>query len=119
MRLLGPDEPVQTALDAGYSYRMVVPRRAGITLLGDLAKFVPTGKQRIAEIEVVGGRPRVTVSFAKGEEGVVLTGVADRTPVAQASAGAATVRSYDAATGKFEVEVRPDRTGVHAVFTLR
>ncbi len=119
LRLLGPDEPVQTALDAGYSYRMVVPRRAGITLLGDLAKFVPTGKQRIAEIEVVGGRPRVTVSFAKGEEGVVLTGVADRTPVAQASAGAATVRSYDAATGKFEVEVRPDRTGVHAVFTLR
>jgi len=47
------DSPFQTSIGSdGYAYLMFVPETSEhIELLGDLGKFVPTGKQRISKIE--------------------------------------------------------------------
>ncbi|HEY3413036.1 MAG TPA: hypothetical protein VGM51_08260 [Armatimonadota bacterium] len=73
---------------------------SGIAFLGDLGKFVGTGKQRIESISEVPGSLTATVLFAEGEKSVTLHGYS---PIGlQSSAGPV---SWDAKGGHFTLDV--------------
>lgn len=89
---LGPD---------GYGYWLAAPvSKAGVALLGDLGKWVPTGKQRIASIVDGLAGLKVRIVGAAGEGPVTLEGYSAK-PV-RASSGS--VR-WDAKTKRFSVSV--------------
>ncbi|HVT11730.1 MAG TPA: hypothetical protein VHE55_05650 [Fimbriimonadaceae bacterium] len=106
-RFVDPDRKPAIAIgDSGYAYFMLAPvSKSGIVLLGDLGKFVPTGKLRIPAIDDRADGLQLTVAFAPGEGPVELEGVSPRSPRV---AGAELLR-YDAATGRFAVRVQPNR----------
>jgi len=107
-----PDDGLEAQIgNEGYAYLMVAPKTAsGIVFLGDLNKIVPTGRQRIASIEETKAGLKVTVAFAKGERAVMVQGIAPRQPTPVPSTGFTDVESFDPASHRFEILVRP---GVH------
>lgn len=61
--------------DSSYTYYEIAPvTSSGIALLGDEGKFVETGHQRIPDVELIDGKMKVSVEFAKGESSVTLHG---------------------------------------------
>jgi len=108
-RRLGATEPFTFALAPGATAYFVVASvaRSGIALIGDRDKFVPDGRKRIAALSDQSGRLTATVRFAAGEKSVQLFGYAARAPVVEAKSGTAGKLSYDAASGRFDVEVFP------------
>jgi len=102
------DEVSETIGKSGYAYFMMCPiTEAGVTLIGDLGKIVPTGKQRIQSITRTKTGLRVVVSFAKGEQNAILEVECPRTPIISSPSGSASIMSLDSGTGRFSVAVRP------------
>jgi hypothetical protein len=98
-----------------FAYYIVAPiGRSGMALLGDLGRFVTMGRQRIATVSD-DGRLHVTVTFAPGEQAVILTGYAPRQPIAQASQGRVTAIDYNRAHKLFQIALTP---GVHDTTSL-
>jgi len=91
----------------GYAYLMFASdTQSRVVLLGDLAKYVPTGKQRISEIEDKPEGIKIMVKFAKGEQSVYLDGVAPKSPSIHPTQGSAKITAYDAAAGRFTIQVQ-------------
>jgi hypothetical protein len=92
----------------GYGYLIVAPvGRSGIALLGDLGKFVPTGKQRISAISDSEKRLKVKVEFAKGERSVSLTCACYAVPIVRAINGEALIPPVSVGSSRYSIEVRP------------
>ena len=85
---------------------MPVPR-AGITLIGDEAKFVPDGRKRIAALEDEPDRLIVTVNFAPQERSVRLFGYAPQRPTVAAQTGSLSELEFEPDSGRFDVTVSP------------
>lgn len=101
--------PRQTA------YFVVAPvSQAGISLLGDAGKLVPAGRKRIASLVEDSGSLTATVVFAPEESTVRLFGCATRRPRVSALKGTSEQVVFDAASGRFEVQVHPDPQRVTA-----
>ncbi len=90
------------------AYYIVTPvGKSGIAFFGDEGKFVSNGRQRIATLEESPSMLTVSVRFSQGEKPVRLFGYAERAPVVEARRGTARDATFDAATGRFTVEVSP------------
>lgn len=90
------------------AYFVVTPvSRAGIALFGDVDKFVPDGRKRIAALSDEPGRLTASVIFAPQEHSVRLFGYATRQPTIMAREGAVGEVTFDRRTGRFEVSVSP------------
>jgi hypothetical protein len=88
-------------------YEVVPLGRSGIAFFGDAGKFVSNGAKRIAALDDTPDGLTATVTFAAGERSVRLFGYAPRAPRARAVRGAAGAVGFDAASGRFEVDVSP------------
>ncbi len=110
-RVVQPDELLSE--DAtGYRYLVAAPiGKSGIALLGDTGQFVTLGKKRVAAL-ADDGVVHVSLAFAAGEQSRTLQGYSPDPPIVTAGTGVAGTRSYDPATGRFTVEVRPGPGGV-------
>jgi hypothetical protein len=118
-RLEGEGPLVKRPPQPNFSYAMFAPQLpCGITILGDLSKFVPTGKQRIADIDSKPDSVTIKVSFAKGEGEVQIDGVSPNPPTVTALQGAATLKSYDEFTHHFQISVAPAPNG-QATFKVK
>ena len=90
------------------AYFVVVPiAHSGIALFGDAGKFVPDGRRRIASLIDEPEQLTAEVRFAPGEHSVRLFGYAPRRPTLESRAGSAGRLTFDATSGRFEVEVFP------------
>jgi hypothetical protein len=95
----------------GEAFYVVAPvGRSGIAFLGDRDKFVGTGKQRVVSLQDERGKLTVGVVLAQSENSVVLHGYSAVAPKATVVAGVDDDLQYDAATGHFTIEVKPDTT---------
>ena len=93
------------------AYYLVAPvGQSGLAFFGDEGKYVSNGRQRIAALEDAPGRLSVKVTFAAHEQPVRLFGYARHVPTVTARSGAAGALNYDAASGRFSVEVSPAAT---------
>jgi hypothetical protein len=117
--LTNASESVQQALPDGRAYDVLVPVGSSrIAFLGDAGKFVTLGRKRIANVTEEKGLLSVSVSFAKGEENVILQGWAPSLPRANASVGKAHL-TWDPETGLFRVMVSPgDALSAHVFLRL-
>lgn len=84
--------------------------RSGIAFLGDIGKFVGTGKQRIARLDDEPGKLSTDVVFAESETTVVLHGYSAAAPRVSVQSGKAVSVQYDPGTQHFSVKVAPDPT---------
>ena len=90
-----------------WQYDIVAPEQTnGVAVLGDLKQFVPMGRQRIADAAVTATGIKLTVSIAKGEQSVTVTGYSNRGISATVHNGSIST-SADGRTGLFTVTVRP------------
>lgn len=108
-RLLPPGQSYETTVGpTGTCYSIVAPvTESGLAFLGDLDKFVPTGKTRIPRIKEGPGGLTATVAFAAGESSVTLHGYAPSAPAVTVTGGQAGPVVYAAATRHFSVPVSP------------
>jgi len=89
------------------SYYIVVPiGQSGIAFLGDTGKFVSLGKKRIPQL-TDNGALQATVTFARGEKSLTLTGYSLAPPTITASKGAINLPTYDISTHLFRFIVTP------------
>jgi hypothetical protein len=93
------------------SYLVVVPvGKSGIAFLGDLDKFVPLGKKRVAKLSD-NGMLEATIEFAPGEQSVTVQGWGRSLPIVAALEGRLGPVTFDAGSGRFRVEVFPGYSG--------
>jgi len=105
------DAPWTQQINGDPAYLVVVPvGPSGIAFLGDLGKFVPLGKKRVTELSDDGVLEAV-LEFAPGEHSVTVQGWATAAPVADATEGRLGTLTFDAASGRFRVEVFPGESG--------
>ncbi|HEX7192335.1 MAG TPA: hypothetical protein VF381_12280, partial [Thermoanaerobaculia bacterium] len=98
--------PISLDLSNDWSYIVAVPvSRGGIAIVGDLGKFAPRGRARIASIVDHEASTDVTVSFAPGEKKIALTGYSEEAP---SVIGNATDLSWSADTHLFTIAVAPE-----------
>jgi len=109
-RRLETNESFSAPLSQGASafYAVAPVGESGIAFLGDNEKFVGTGRQRIASLHDKPGRLTVNVVFAEKETAVTLHGFAAAMPKVRVKSGRAGSVRYDAATGHFNAEIKPD-----------
>lgn len=91
----------------GWAYSVLAPVDAhGIAILGDTNAVVPLAAKRF---QVASGNQndQVTVTFAKGESAVMLTGWARQQPHVRAKKGSVGTVHFDATTHLFTVPVHP------------
>lgn len=99
-------KPLALDLSQDWTNVIFVPvTRGGLALVGDTGKFVTRGRNRIAALSERAGGVDVEVTFAAGEKSVTLTGFSTG---AIRATGDATKTSWTAATGMFEVTVKPN-----------
>jgi hypothetical protein len=110
-KLTGPD---------AFAYRIVAPVSAsGIAVIGDIGKFVPMGRKRIASYEDIAHGVRLKLAFAANDAAITVAGYArsDVTAHAEGASILSTVR--DPQTGLFKVELKPSAPGAtEATLTL-
>jgi hypothetical protein len=108
-RLLAPGERFTAEVSTG-SYFVVAPvGPSGVALLGDAGEFVSLGRKRISQLDD-DGTVRATVEFASGDANVTLHGYAQSTPSATVTGGALEGLTYDSASKRFRLTLRPDVT---------
>ena len=89
----------------GWSYWTISPiGPSKMALIGDVDKFIPTGKQRIAEVKDDGQSLDVAVAFAANERDVTLALYAPAAPVASTGEVA-----YDSKTQIARVKIHTDK----------
>lgn len=97
-----------TLAEQGSAYFVVVPVMPdGLAFLGDTAKFVSNGRQRIASLAHTGRRLTADVAFSVTEQTVELFGYAPTAPKIAATRGAVKAETFDPATGRFTITVAP------------
>jgi hypothetical protein len=97
--------------DDGWDYQILSPvNPRGLGMLGDTAKIVPLGKQRIAALEDR-GTLTATIKFAQGENMLAISGYASHEPKLKALKGKLNKATYDAGTKMFQAQVAPAITG--------
>lgn len=95
----------------GWDYQILCPvNRKGLALLGDAAKFVSMGKQRVAAVEDRGAIT-ATVRFASGEDALAISGYAADRPKVKTREGSSKNFSYDSQTRMWDVSVSPGKSG--------
>ncbi|HSY48567.1 MAG TPA: hypothetical protein VLC46_07145 [Thermoanaerobaculia bacterium] len=105
------DVPWTQLIHGDPAYVVVVPvGPSGIAFLGDLGKFVPLGKKRVADLSDDGVLD-AALAFAPGEHSVIVQGWAPATPVADTVEGRLGTLAFDKVTGRFQVEVFPGESG--------
>jgi hypothetical protein len=110
-RSMGEGVPFTQFIHGDPSYVVVVPEgRSGIAFLGDLGKFVPLGKQRVTELSDDGVLD-ATFAFAPDEKSITIQGWAPDTPKVVAIGGHLGPLSFDDDSGRFRVEVFPNKSG--------
>ncbi len=91
----------------GVSYFIIAqPGLSGITLFGDIGKFVSSGSQRIAALHQQQGKLIADVLFGYGETSVTLHGICPKRPRIRVENRELNVM-YDLASGHFSVEITP------------
>jgi hypothetical protein len=106
-KLTGPD---------AFAYRIVAPVSAsGIAIIGDIGKFVPMGRKRVASYEDIAHGVRLKLAFAANDAAITVAGYArsDVTAHAEGASILSTVR--DPQTGLFKVELKPSAPGATEV----
>ena len=118
--LVGSDGVIQGDIgEQGYAYLMVLPvTQSGITILGDLSKIVPTGKQRIVSIDTRSTGLSLKIHFAPGESRILIEGICPSLPTVTAIKGSAKLESYDSTTGRFVLGVLAVPSTHSAEFTI-
>jgi hypothetical protein len=91
----------------GY-YVLAQSGRSGIAFMGDIGKFVGTGKQRIAELHDDPAKLTARILLAPSERTVRLHGFAATAPTVAVVAGHAAPVAYDPTSGHFIVEITAD-----------
>ncbi len=111
-RHLAPEETYSSDLgDNRAAYYIVAPvGDSGIAFIGDMNKFVSTGKNRIVSLEDEGGSLTAKVVFAPMENTVTLHGYAAVVPSVSVQGGQAGQVAFDAASNHFSVQISPDTT---------
>lgn len=106
------DQPLAGDVDSSrVSFFIIAPvGSSGIAFLGDQAKFVSTGKQRIASLKDEPGRLTTEVLLAPSEHEIVLHGYSAKPPSVEVPSGQAAPVQYDASTKHFSVVVKPGET---------
>ncbi|HTV06797.1 MAG TPA: hypothetical protein VME86_15620 [Acidobacteriaceae bacterium] len=95
----------------GWAYDVAVPvGKDGIAVLGDTSKYVPLAGKRFAAVEQ-GRTVRMTLTFAKGEDAVTVSGYAAKRPTVRAVRGSVDAVQYDGGTKVFRVVVHPASGG--------
>jgi hypothetical protein len=95
----------------GWAYEVVAPVGAdGLGVVGDTGKIVPLAAKRFAMV-THGKNADVTVTYAKGEATVTVTGYAQDRPEAHAERGSVGPVEYDEATHVFRLAVRAAKGG--------
>ncbi len=106
-RRINGGEPWMQTIHGDPSYLVAVPiGKSGIAFLGDAGKFVPLGKKRVSELSD-DGAINATIDFAATEHSIVVHGWAPSMPMAAAIDGRVGTVTYDADSGRFDVEVFP------------
>jgi hypothetical protein len=110
-RVVQPDELLNEDVQED-RYLVAAPvGMSGIALIGDTGQFVTLGKKRVTAL-ADNGVVHVSLAFADGEQSRNLQGYSPDAPMISAGSGAVGTRSYDAATGRFTVQVTPGPDGV-------
>lgn len=105
--LTGPD---------AYAYRIVAPiSRWGIAVIGDLDKFVPMGRKRIADYRDIAGGVVLGISLAAKERDLTIAGYATSPVTARAEGASVESVEYDAATGLFRLKLRTKTDATHQI----
>jgi len=94
----------------GY-YVLAQPTGSGIAFMGDLDKFVGTGKQRVAAIHDEPDRLTARIVFAPTESVVRLHGFCAASPTVRVSGGRAGAVGYDPTSHHFTVDITADAGG--------
>ena len=95
----------------GWDYQILSPvNREGLALLGDTEKFVPLGKQRIADLEDR-GTLTTTIKFASGEDMLTILGYASHSPKLKVLKGKLNNTAYDPQTKIFRAQIAPSSPG--------
>lgn len=102
---LDPTGPLKQDISSGgYKFLEFAPVFSGdVVILGDLGKFVATGRQRL-EMKTTSNGVQITVHFAPGEREVVISGMSPKSPTVNGAA--AKLAKWDSASGRFEVAVQ-------------
>jgi len=91
----------------GY-YVLAQSGRSGIAFMGDLGKYVGTGKQRIAELHDGPNRLTARVLLAPTERTIQLHGFSAAAPAVSGAGGQAGTVAYDPASQHFTVDITAD-----------
>ncbi len=95
----------------GWDYQILSPvNREGLALLGDTEKFVPMGKQRIADLEDR-GTLTTTIKFAPGEDMLTILGYASDSPKLKVLKGKLNNSAYDPQTKIFRAQIARSSPG--------
>lgn len=94
--------------DAVGYYVLAQSGRSGIAFMGDVGKYVGTGKQRIAELHDEPNRLTAQLTLAPTERSIRLHGFAAVAPVVSVTGGVAGPVSYDPASQHFTVQITAD-----------
>ena len=93
-----------------YAYRIVAPiSRSGLALLGDLGKFVPMGRKRIASYRETADGAVLEIIYAPTETDLTIAGYAQSAINARAIGATIESLERDPATGLFKVKLRIPR----------
>jgi hypothetical protein len=119
-RLVDASETVDYPIgESGFKFLEAAPvSKSGIVLLGDLGKFVATGKHRVASVTDALRGLTFRVSFAAGEGPVVLTAICPTMPILHAALGTCKVIGFDQGSGWFTFAVGSAPGRSSAVITL-
>jgi hypothetical protein len=104
-QLVDPSDVVQKQISGDALYLVLAPvGPSGIAIVGDTGQFVTMGKKRVAEFRDHGAA-RVAVTFADGENSLVITGYSPVAPIVLALEGSIGPVTYDGSTHLFRVPV--------------
>ena len=106
-RLLAAGDIFTASVSTG-SYFLAAPvGPTGIAFLGDSGQFASLGRKRISQLSD-DGTLHATIEFAPGEQTLTLFGYAPTAPFAAAAGGSVQDVTYDPATQRFTLVLRPD-----------
>ena len=106
------DDPLTAPFTDGWSFLVAAPiGRSGIAILGDTGHFVGMGKKRVTDFSD-DGTVHLTLAFAAGEASRTIHGYSSDAPVVAPESYAVV---YDAATGRFTIELKPGDNGTASI----
>jgi hypothetical protein len=99
-KLSGPD---------AFAYRVIAPISAsGIAVIGDLGKFVPMGRKRVASYQDLAHGVRLKLVFAANDTAITVVGYARNNMNAHAEGATILATTRNPQTGLFKVTLKPN-----------